>query len=510
MPHTDLAQASDAELLACYVAGRDQRAFAEIVRRHGPMVTAVASRILRNGHDAEEAFQATFLALAAAAPKIAWRSTVAGWLQRTTVRTARSVGRQNGRWTRKIERARDVARQENSGDDFGEFKETLDKELSRLPDRYRAAVILCDLNGLSRQQAASRLGVPLKTVITHLGRGRNLLKSRLARRGITVSVASALARLADASMATSPELVTRTVSHALKYAAGRSATEIGVSQATVHTATGVLRAMTLSKFSQVAAVAVSVTLLGTSISGVSYMVSGVAKADTTLIADFADGTDVGWSRVDNTAGTPWGPGVFEPGSGSYLLETTGAVPVNSAGISDTLFSRWNASSDPQYSNGFWRAKVRPNTEATLFMLTLRVSGGNGYAYSGRAGSDTFAISRVDGTSTNVLKEIDSPDGPIEVGEDWIIEAGAVGDDLTMKFWRDGSPEPPVPQLSVTDSRYAQGTFLVGVRRDAAFPEAGQVSATFDDIRFAVPEPSGFILMAVGALALVLFATRGSR
>lgn len=226
-----------------------------------------------------------------------------------------------------------------------------------------------------------------------------------------------------------------------------------------------------------------------------FLVAVVPSSGETVLFfnDFSDGNDNGWGHVDNTI-SPWGPGVFDASSGSYILETTGTVPENPPGISDTVFSLWDVASDPRFDNGFLRAKVHANTDGTTFMLLLRVTGGNGYAFSG---DTNFSISRVDSAASTRLQELDPPPSPIVPGEDWIIEVGAVGSRLSMKVWRDGDLEPQTPQLIAVDSNYSEGSFFaVGVRKDSAFQEAGQVSATFDDVTFFIPEPSTLLLALV--------------
>jgi hypothetical protein len=246
----------------------------------------------------------------------------------------------------------------------------------------------------------------------------------------------------------------------------------------------------------------------------SLLVIGISLAvarnvDAVLIDHFDDGNDNGWSHVDNTTSSPWGPGVFDASSGSYTLATTGVVPANPAGISDTFGSLWTGSSAPQFSNGFFRAKMRANSEGTLFFLMLRQTGGSGYAFGGATAQNTFFISRVDNAVNVPLQELSPPPSPIAVGQDWILEAGAVGSQLSLKFWRDGEMEPAAPQLSVIDPTYSSGAFLVAARRDSAFQGTGQVSATFDDIVFNVPEPSSCLLMMM-MFAVSLIPTRRRR
>lgn len=233
-----------------------------------------------------------------------------------------------------------------------------------------------------------------------------------------------------------------------------------------------------------------------------------ASADAVLIDNFDDGNDNGWSHIDNTTGNPWGPGIFDASSGSYTLATTGTLS-EAHTLHDTFFSEWAGSSDPQFANGFLRAKMRANAEGTSLFLILRRSGGGGYAFGGATNQNAFFISRVDNAVNVPLQELNPPPSPIIAGEDWIVEAGAVGSQLSLKVWRDGQMEPAAPQLTVIDLTYSGGTFLVGARRDSPFPGTSRVSATFDDIVFTVPEPSSWLLLMM-TFAVSLIRARKRR
>jgi RNA polymerase sigma factor (sigma-70 family) len=184
---------SDSELLGHFLAQRGENAeiaFAAVVARHGPMVLRVCRRILTDPLDAEDAFQVTFLVLARKARSIARRDSLANWLYGVAVRTAREV-RTNAARRRKREgemkervRGNDLV---DGPDD--ELRSVLDEELSRLPETFRAAVVLCDLEDKTHSEAARIIGVPVGTVSSRLVRGRRLLRTRLARRGLDPSAA---------------------------------------------------------------------------------------------------------------------------------------------------------------------------------------------------------------------------------------------------------------------------------------------------------------------------------
>src|SRR5688572_5922391 len=146
---------TDGDLLARFVARRDEAAFAELVRRHGPMVLGACRRVLGNAHDAEDAYQATFLVLARKAVSIR-SGQVGNWLYGVACRTARKA-RSMAAAQRVRERA-GARPEEVRPDGRAELREVLDRELERLPDKYRSAIVLCDLEGRSYKEAARQLG----------------------------------------------------------------------------------------------------------------------------------------------------------------------------------------------------------------------------------------------------------------------------------------------------------------------------------------------------------------
>jgi RNA polymerase sigma factor (sigma-70 family) len=181
----------DAQLLELFLARRGEEAaedaFAAVVERHGPMVLRVCRRILPDENDAEDAFQVTFLVLARKARAIARRELLANWLYGVAVRTAKEV-RKNAARLRARERPADgldgaaISREA----EMDELRFVIDDELSRLPESFRAPVVLCDLEGKTQKEAALLLGVPVGTVSSRVARGRKLLRRRLARRGLDV------------------------------------------------------------------------------------------------------------------------------------------------------------------------------------------------------------------------------------------------------------------------------------------------------------------------------------
>jgi RNA polymerase sigma factor (sigma-70 family) len=176
--------ASDSELLDCFVKERDSAAFRNLVVRHGPVVLQVCRAVLHDSHEADDAFQATFLVLVRKAPSIQDPESLGGWLRGVAYRTAvRSRCRTARR--RVIERTlADKSPSEHSHEELApELRQMIREELDRIPDSYRQALTLCYLEGLTHQEAASRLGWPVGTVKARLVRGRRLMRERLDRRG---------------------------------------------------------------------------------------------------------------------------------------------------------------------------------------------------------------------------------------------------------------------------------------------------------------------------------------
>ena len=183
---------TDCELLLHFGAAGDEAAFAEIVRRHGPMLLRVCQRVLHNSQDAEDVCQAAFLLLAQKATSTRWHDSVAGWLFQTARRLALKARGAAGRRARQEARARPASSPDPVADLMvSELQSVLDEELSRLPEKYRAPILLCCLEGRSRDEAANCLGWQLATVKDRLERGRERLRVRLARRGVLLGTALA-------------------------------------------------------------------------------------------------------------------------------------------------------------------------------------------------------------------------------------------------------------------------------------------------------------------------------
>jgi RNA polymerase sigma factor (sigma-70 family) len=211
----------DRELLERFIRARDQDAFTLLVRRHGPMVLGVCHRVLNHAQDAEDAFQATFLVLVRKASSLAQPELLANWLYGVAFRVARKA-RTNALKRRNfdLEVACMTPAEPRDEAAWSELRGLLDEELHRLPDKYRAPLVLCDLEGKTHLKAAEILGWPSGSISARLARGREMLRQRLARRNFALPVglfAVLLARNAGA-MAVSERLLATTVRAALALA----------------------------------------------------------------------------------------------------------------------------------------------------------------------------------------------------------------------------------------------------------------------------------------------------
>jgi RNA polymerase sigma factor (sigma-70 family) len=241
---------TDGQLLEHFIARRDEAAFEALVARHGPMVFGACLRLLRDRDEAEDAFQATFLVLVRKAASVLPREMVAHWLYGVACQTAvrlRSAAAKRRRRERPMPDVPEPASEPR--DAWEDLGPVLDRELSRLPERYRAPVVLCDLEGKTRKEAARHVGCPEGTLSSRLSRARALLARRLARHGLGLSGAALGLMLARKAAAGPPAaLVISTVKAAAWLAAGQAAAAGGVISARAAALTeGVLKAMLLAK-----------------------------------------------------------------------------------------------------------------------------------------------------------------------------------------------------------------------------------------------------------------------
>jgi RNA polymerase sigma factor (sigma-70 family) len=197
---------SDSILLERYVSRREEAAFVDLVKRHGPRVKGTCRRVLRDEHDIEDVFQATFLVLARKAAGIPWRESVGSWLCSVAYRLAMHARADASRHRRRetLFGTLGPASRGHAGDgrlpekyhpladplleiEHTDLHRVLNDELLSLPEKYRAPVVLCDLEGRTHQEAAEELGWPSGSISRRLVRARTLLRQRLVHRGVLLA-----------------------------------------------------------------------------------------------------------------------------------------------------------------------------------------------------------------------------------------------------------------------------------------------------------------------------------
>lgn len=307
-------QPSDGELLQQFVAERDADAFAALVRRHGAMVLAVSRGVLAHQQDAEDVFQAAFFVLARKAGVIRKHESLASWLHGVAYRLALKM---RSRTIRHRETPIEDAHEDRRVDDLTvrELRAILHEELHRLPEKYRAALLLCYWEGKTRDEAAEHLGITPGAFKKCLERARGLLGGRLTLRGLVPSAAlfAALFATDGARAAISNPLIQSTTQAAVLFAIGKSA-GIGASASAVAFAEGVLRTMTITKWATVFLWSVLVAGLGAGASWGAYYF---------------------WDRSDDAANHD---------AGGFVLQKQAAQPVGQATDKKRLLGTWKITS----------------------------------------------------------------------------------------------------------------------------------------------------------------------
>jgi RNA polymerase sigma factor (sigma-70 family) len=277
----EFAGLTDGQLLERYIQTREEAVFAALLHRHGAMVWGVCRRVLREDEDAEDAFQATFLVLVRKAASVVPREKVGNWLYgvaRQTALYARATTARRRSREKQVSVMPEPAVQQDPWDDL---QPLLDLELGRLPDKYREVIVLCDLQGKTRKEAAQHFQLPEGTVATRLATARTMLAKRLSRQGLPVTgtvLATLLVR--NAASASVPLSVTSsTIEAATLFAAGQAAAGGVLSLQVVALAEGVMKTMLLSKLKITTAVLVAVAILGVAASGLTRQSPADKPAD---------------------------------------------------------------------------------------------------------------------------------------------------------------------------------------------------------------------------------------
>jgi RNA polymerase sigma factor (sigma-70 family) len=253
---------SDGQLLGLFIENQDELAFEAMMRRHGAMVFGVCTRVLRSSHDADDAFQATFLVLLRKARSIVPREMLGNWLYGVAYLTAiKARALVVKRRARELQVEKMPEPEAAERDISPDLRPLLDRELSRLPEKYRLPIVLCDLEGRPHKEVARRLGWPEGTVSGRLTRGRRLLAGRLTRYGLVLTggtVALALSQAASACPPTSLLSETRSAARAL--VAGRAVAHQVFPAKVVALADTVLKSMLLTRLKAITGVVLLVAL----------------------------------------------------------------------------------------------------------------------------------------------------------------------------------------------------------------------------------------------------------
>jgi RNA polymerase sigma factor (sigma-70 family) len=261
---------ADGQLLTRFLDGHDEAAFAALVKRHGPMVLGVCRRVLGHAHDAEDAFQATFLVLARKAASVTRREAVASFLYGVAYRTALRARARRARRHATERQVAEMPHPEVRPPEAQDWRPVLDRELSLLPEKYRAALVLCDLECKSRREAARELGLAEGTLASRLARARRQLAGRLAKCGVTLSGGALAAALAEGAQAAVPApWVGATARAAALLAAGRAGAAATPAALLMNE---VLKAMLMTKLKIYVAAALVAVVLGAG--GIAYRATG--------------------------------------------------------------------------------------------------------------------------------------------------------------------------------------------------------------------------------------------
>jgi RNA polymerase sigma factor (sigma-70 family) len=270
---------TDSQLLERFLANRDETAFAALVQRHGRLVWGVGRRVLGHVHDCEDVFQAVFFLLARKARSVLKREALGSWLYTVAYRTALEARTaKNRRQKREVQMA-DLPHPEVQPEYARDWQPLLDRELNLLPKKYRCLVVLCDLEGRTRKEAARQFGLKEGTVSSRLATARRMLAARLSRYGLALSGGALAASLTESTAsATVPvSLVWSTAKAATLVAAGQCA---GVSASAVVLMKGALKTMLLAKLRTLMGASIVAAALG--LGGLAYqaeVLSGVRAAD---------------------------------------------------------------------------------------------------------------------------------------------------------------------------------------------------------------------------------------
>jgi RNA polymerase sigma factor (sigma-70 family) len=516
---------SDSALLARFARVRDEAAFAELMRRHGPMVLGVSSRMVRQAQDAEDVLQAVFLTLSARARAVRRVRSVAGWLHNVAVRISLNQLKMNRRREGRLRRLQ-KDRSDSQASEPHELKELLDEELAQLPARFKEIVILRDLEGYARSEIARKLALPVGTVASRLNRGRKLLRERLVQRGVTVAaggLAATLAQCAAAGHVLPAALIQETFHHAeLFLLAGKAISGTPVAAKITSLAQGEINRMFLAKLSTTVGIAALVAALVLGALPAFQMLGSAPglRAAQVFLDDFEDGNIMDGNPV-NWIAPSWIPNrEFRIENGDLIL-TPSSIPPALPGY-NTFRTEMNVLADGvNVQDLSLRTRVRG----------LSPQGSGGPYYIGITARDTFTRDSVTGSfvttyvgSDGVLglgyavdNTANGPGNAVNypwvspginfLNEDVNLQLDIVGNQARVTAWNVSDEKPQLPQITATlpGSLSKSGTVVLWV-----FPEASDWNkpAVFRHVELiAIPEPSSIALGSLSAAALASFAFR---
>jgi RNA polymerase sigma factor (sigma-70 family) len=517
----------DTALIARYVAVRDEEAFRELVRRHGTMVLCTCVRILRHRQDAEDAFQAVFIILASRSRSLRRVRSLGGWLHNVAVRVSYGLLRGNRRRTRRWFATRREQPSLEVRDRVHELQEVLDQELTALPAKYREAIVLCDLEGHTREEAARILKVSAGTIATWVARGRRRLRDRLVRRGVSLGaggLAAAAAQWAAGAPQITPQLVQQTLLHAeLFLLAGAKVTGTAAAAKITSLAQGELNKMFLTKLSTTVGIVALVAAFLLGASPVSQMLGLLPslRAAQVFLDDFNDGSITDGNPVKWIVPS-WIPnGQANVQTGDLVLTPTDVLP--SLPGYDTSYSEMDVLADGVNMQDIsLRTRVRGlSPPIGSVPYSIGITARDTLSREFVTGSYLWAAIDSDGViavgyaldnvvnGPGMLADIAPrvPTGLNFVAEDVNLQLDVVGNQARFTAWGVSRPKPQAPQIvgTLPNSLAKSGTVVL-----FGFPPASDwnqpVAFRYVEV-VAIPEPSSMALGSLSAFALASFAFR---
>lgn len=518
---------TDEELILRFQSARDENAFAELVRKYAPMVRATIRRCLDNEYDIDDAYQATFLAFIKNLGGLRSRASVAGWLHRAAHSAAIEVLRSKARQERHTEQIRSTMTSiyDDSHEDpdrqvlASELKLVLDEELAQLPEHFHEALVLCDLLGNKQNEVAMQLGISSSTLNERVAKGRDLLRRRLAKRGIGLSVGGMAAFVAISTRPVEAASTNELASLATEFLAGKTTASYTVLQLT----NKVMTTMTSTKMVPVAILGLAMVMFAGSVLGLTGYTQSTVQAETLFLDDF-NYASLSDSPV-NWVPSPYNSADFDTSTGDLLITPNEQSQLDRAGLAV-------AAEDLVRENISIRARVRtqsPGDSAVIQARTLIPDVGeptSGYfaavTYLPDQGT-VFALGvpnslEATGDSTFFSTLTNEPFASLSFDireQDAEIQLDLKGNRITAWAWPAGEERPSAPFFDVNDDTVI-GAGVPSLSLTVMQPTAdlSNHGATFRYVHLAtesIPEPSAVCLAGMGLSAvLAVFARRKSK